>query len=345
MLIKKSHRVLLLIALSCLTVLSALFAVVYGATNIPFSTTLKALQTLVFPSLNPMIPQDQVNTQIVLDIRLPRILLAGTVGAGLAICGLITQSLLRNPLGDPYILGISSGASTGAALVIVLGTSNALLASIGLTMGAFIGAFAAIGLVSVLALAGGRMTPTRIIFAGMAVNYLFSALTSLITLMAKNAAGTKSVMFWMLGSLSAASWRDVTIGATVSAIAGATFFFLGRRVDILNLGDDTALALGTNPRIYRSILFIFIALTVATLVSLTGAIGFIGLVIPHLAKLLVGSTTRMALPVATISGALLVILADLGARLVIRPAELPIGILTAIVGTPMLMALIKKYSN
>ncbi|AIE82271.1 FecCD family ABC transporter permease [Actinotignum schaalii] len=339
MLVSRRARFLLLIVLTALLGISVVLGIALGATNIPLSS--------IFSSLRDMFAgvESGVEQQVITGIRLPRVLLGLATGAGLAICGLITQSLLRNPLGDPYILGISSGASTGAALVIVLGSSHAILASLGITVGAFLGALLAMICVGFLASAGGRITPARIIFAGMAVNYFFSALTSLITVMAKNAAGAKSVVFWMLGSLTSASWNDVRIATTCTALAFALFFLMGRRVDVLNLGDDCARSLGTNPRTYRALLISIVAFTVAVLVSLTGAIGFIGLVIPHLAKLLVGSTTRNTLPVALLAGGILVVVADLCARLIIRPAELPIGILTALVGTPMLMALIKKHAK
>lgn len=229
--------------------------------------------------------------------------------------------------------------------MIVLGASSSVLASLGITVGAFLGALTSILLVTLLASAGGRITPTRIIFAGMAVTYLFSAVTSLITLMAKNAAGTRSVLFWTLGSLSTASWKDTALAGIAVAVAFLCFLTWGRRVDVLNLGDDAAISLGTSPRLYRNLLFVVVALTVAVLVSLTGAIGFVGLVVPHIAKHLVGSTTRAALPVSALCGALLVVVADTCTRVIIRPAELPIGILTALVGTPMLMSLIKKYSK
>ncbi|MFE1522539.1 FecCD family ABC transporter permease [Schaalia turicensis] len=339
MLVSRRARFLLLIVLTALLGISVVLGIALGATNIPLSSILSSLRD-TFAGV-----ESGVEQQVITDIRLPRVLLGLATGAGLAICGLITQSLLRNPLGDPYILGISSGASTGAALVIVLGSSHAILASLGITVGAFLGALLAMICVGFLASAGGRITPARIIFAGMAVNYFFSALTSLITVMAKNAAGAKSVVFWMLGSLTSASWNDVRIATTCTALAFALFFLMGRRVDVLNLGDDCARSLGTNPRTYRALLISIVAFTVAVLVSLTGAIGFIGLVIPHLAKLLVGSTTRNTLPVALLAGGILVVVADLCARLIIRPAELPIGILTALVGTPMLMALIKKHAK
>lgn len=340
MLTKRYQRLALVTALSILLICTFVVAVIVGATDISLSVALEGIKTTLLNT-----PTNDVDTQIIEQVRFPRAVLGATVGAGLGVCGLITQSLLRNPLGDPYILGISSGASAGAAAVIVLGASSTVLSALGVTIGAFLGALAAIILVTLLASAGGKITPTRIIFAGMATTYLFSALTSLITLMAKNAAGTKSVMFWTLGSLSNATWADTTLAATIVIIALACFTMWGRRVDILNLGDDTAISLGTSPRLYRNLLFLVVALTVAVLVSLTGAIGFVGLVVPHIAKQLVGSTTRAALPTAALCGALLVVIADTCTRIIIRPAEIPIGILTALVGTPMLMALIKRYSK
>lgn len=339
MLVTRLQRSLLLIALLALVCVCIVFGISFGATDISISLVIQAIRDMLFSTVGG------ADQQVITEIRLPRVLLGFATGAGLAMCGLITQSLLRNPLGDPYILGISSGASTGAALVIVLGSSHVFLASLGVTVGAFLGALLAMVCVGFLASAGGRITPARIIFAGMAVNYFFSALTSLITVTAKNAAGAKSVVFWMLGSLTSASWNDVWIATICTTLAFVLFFLMGRRVDVLNLGDDCARSLGTNPRIYRALLISIIAFTVAVLVSLTGAIGFIGLVIPHLARLLVGSTTRNTLPVAMLAGGLLVVVADLCARLIIRPAELPIGILTALVGTPMLMALIKKNAQ
>lgn len=328
--------ILLALALAC----SLIVAVVVGATDISLSAALEGINATLRKST-----ENDVDTQIIGQVRFPRAVLGAIVGAGLGICGLITQSLLRNPLGDPYILGISSGATTGAAAVIVFGTTNSILSSLGITFGAFLGAIISIALVTLLASAGGKITPARIIFAGMAVTYFFSAVTSLIILMAKNAAGTKSVMFWMLGSISNANWNETIIAGSVVTIALVFFTIWGRRVDILNLGDDAAISLGTSPRLYRNLLFLIVAFTISVLVSLTGAIGFVGLVVPHVSKQLVGSTTRAALPISALTGALLVVIADTCARVAIRPAELPIGILTALVGTPMLMALIKKYSK
>ncbi len=344
MIIPTIHRIVLISALLILLLFSIILAIMIGATDISISDTLDGLRIYFFGETKPF-SISTVDIEIINEIRLPRALLGTIVGAGLGISGLTIQSLLRNPLGDPYILGISSGASTGAALVIVLGGSSELLSTLGVTVGAFLGALAAIVAVGLLAISGGRTTPTRIIFAGMAVTYFFSAITSLITLMAKNAAGTKSVMFWTLGSLGSASWKDVSTAGTVVLLAFILLLLLGRRIDLLELGDDTARSLGTNPSFYRNFLIIIVAFTVATLVSLTGSIGFIGLVIPHLAKYLVGSVARVNLPICALLGALLVVIADTFTRMIIRPAELPIGILTALVGTPMLMSLVKNRNE
>lgn len=311
-----------------------------GATYIPVENVVGALCEFCGGSA----PSD-VDTQVIREIRLPRVVLAAVVGASLAVCGLITQALLKNPLGDPYLLGISSGASTGAALIIVVGASVPWLGTLGLSFGAFLGAVLAIVIVAILAGAQGAMSPARIIFAGMAVNFFFSALTSLIILMAKSNAGTKSVMFWMLGSLGSASWPGVLLAGAVAAIGLGVFFLFGRRTDLLSLGDNSARSLGTNPRTFRGILLACIAAVVSVMVSLTGAIGFIGLVVPHFAKYLVGPTTRTALPITALTGAVLIVATDCVARILVAPAELPIGILTALAGTPLLMLLIKNYAR
>lgn len=337
-------RVLLNLGLTVLLILVIILGVVVGATDIDIATTLNGIWAAVGGQGPDTLGLSIVDAQIVGEVRLPRAILGALAGAGLAVCGLVAQSLLRNPLGDPYLLGISSGASTGAAIVMVFGASSAAIGSLGITGGAFLGALLSIVVVAFLASAGGRSTVNRIIFAGMAVSYFFSAVTSLTTLLARNAAGARSVMFWILGSLSAASWQDVWLAGPVTLAAIGAFALLGRRIDLLNLGDDQARSLGTSPIPYRNAAFVLLALTVAVLVSVTGTIGFVGLIIPHLAKLLVGTVTRRALPVAALSGAILLVAADIGARIVLRPAELPIGILTAIIGTPTLMVLIRNHS-
>jgi putative iron(3+)-hydroxamate import system permease protein fhuB len=337
-------RVLLNLGLALFLILVIILGVVIGATDIDLGTALKGIWAVVGAGGSEASGLSTVDAQIIGDVRLPRAILGALVVAGLAACGLVAQSLLRNPLGDPYLLGISSGASTGAAIVMVFGASSAAIGSLGITGGAFLGALTSIVVVAFLASAGGRITVNRIIFAGMAVSYFFSAVTSLTTLLAKNAAGARSVMFWILGSLSAASWQDVWLSGVVTFAALAGFVLLGRRIDLLNLGDDQARSLGTSPFLYRNIAFVLLALTVAVLVSVAGAIGFVGLIIPHLAKLLVGTVTRRALPAAALSGAILLVVADAGARIILRPAELPIGILTAIIGTPTLMLLIRNHS-
>ncbi|MEU6134583.1 iron chelate uptake ABC transporter family permease subunit [Nocardioides sp. NPDC047086] len=267
---------------------------------------------------------------IVWDLRLPRTLLAGICGAGLAICGVILQSLLRNPLADPFVLGISSGASTGAVAVVVLGIGSG---AIGLSTGAFAGALVSFALVLLLAsLAGG--TTDRLVLAGIAATQLFSALTSFIVFTAADAEQTRGVLFWLLGSLSSASWTDVLVcgvivlGGLLCCVAGAGW------LDAFAFGNDAAASLGVDVTRIRVVLLVLTALMTAVIVSTSGAIGFVGLVLPHLARALVGVGHRLLLPATALLGAIFLIWVDTAARTVIDPEELPVGVATALVGVP-----------
>ncbi|MEI7059008.1 iron chelate uptake ABC transporter family permease subunit [Nocardioides sp. CCNWLW239] len=267
---------------------------------------------------------------IVWDLRLPRTLLAGICGAGLAICGVILQSLLRNPLADPFVLGISSGASTGAVSIVVLGVGSG---AIGLSTGAFVGALVSFALVLLLAsLAGG--TTDRLVLAGIAATQLFSALTSFIVFTAADAEQTRGVLFWLLGSLSSASWTDVLVcgvivlGGLLCCIAGAGW------LDAFAFGNDAAASLGVDVARIRIVLLVLTALMTAVIVSTSGAIGFVGLVLPHLARALVGVGHRLLLPATALLGAIFLIWVDTAARTVIDPEELPVGVATALIGVP-----------
>lgn len=267
---------------------------------------------------------------IVWDLRLPRTLLAGICGAGLAICGVILQSLLRNPLADPFVLGISSGASTGAVSIVVLGVGAG---SIGLSTGAFVGALASFAIVLALAaLSGG--TTDRLVLSGIAATQLFAALTSFIVFTAADAEQTRGVLFWLLGSLASASWTDVVVcgvvvlGGLLVCLAGAAW------LDAFAFGADAATSLGINVARTRALLLVLTALMTAVIVSTSGAIGFVGLVLPHLARALVGVGHRLLLPASALIGAIFLIWVDTAARTVLDPQELPVGVATALIGVP-----------
>lgn len=290
------------------------------------------------PSATAQASQDA----IVWDIRVPRVLLGAAVGAGLALAGVILQAIVRNMLADPYVLGVNSGASVGAAAAVLFG-AGAGFGDYALQGSAFMGALAASLLVFFIARGAGRLTSTRLLMAGVAVGYALSAATSFLIFASDSAEGARSVMFWLLGSLGLASWNGplAVIIAVVSAVA-AVLLIWGRRLDALTAGDETALTLGINPDRFRLILLIASCLLVGVIVAMAGSIGFIGLVVPHLARRMVGGTHRAVLPVAALLGSILLVWADILARTLLAPQEIPIGIITALVGAPFLLILVRR---
>lgn len=276
---------------------------------------------------------------IVWDLRLPRTLLAAAVGAGLGVCGAVLQSLTRNPLTDPYLLGVSSGASTGAVLVLVAGVGSGALA---LSGGAFVGSSVAV--VVVLGLAGRALGggSQRIVLAGIAGTQLFSALTSFIVVWAGDAESTRSALHWLLGSLAGASWMSVAL-CWCALIAGvAVCLWHADALDAFAFGTDAAASLGVSTERVRITLYIVTAALTATLVAASGAIGFVGLVIPHAARLLGGSRHRMLVPATALAGAVFLTWVDTVARTAFAPRDLPVGVLTALVGVPVFAIILRR---
>ncbi|MGE2836033.1 FecCD family ABC transporter permease [Mycobacterium sp. SMC-4] len=275
---------------------------------------------------------------ILWDLRLPRAVLAAVCGAGLALCGVVLQSLLRNPLADPFILGVASGASTGAVSIVVLGLGAG---AIGLAAGAFFGAVTAFGLVLLLAVAAGGGIE-RMILAGVAATQLFSALTSFIVFTSADAEQTRGVLFWLLGSLSSATWRDVALCGVLVVLGIVVCWALAGTLDAFLFGQDAAAALGVSIARVRMVLLAVTALVTAVIVSSSGAIGFVGLVLPHAARALVGTRHRVLVPTATVMGAIFLVWVDTAARMVIEPQELPVGVATAIVGVPAFVVILLR---
>lgn len=278
---------------------------------------------------------------IVWLIRVPRVLLGAFVGAVLAMTGAVIQSLVRNPLADPYLLGISAGASTGAAASILFGIGSGL-GAIALTGSAFGGALLAVVLVITIARVGGRFVPARLIFSGIAVGFALTALTNFLVFASESRDGSRAVLFWMLGSLGQARWASVPIGLVAAVVALACFTLWSRRFDAIAISDDTALALGTNPTRFRATAVIIVCLVIAAAVSVAGLVGFVGLVVPHIVRRLVGGRHSIVIPTVAVAGALLLVAADAVARIAFAPRELPLGILTALIGTPLLVALLRR---
>ncbi|MGP4110812.1 FecCD family ABC transporter permease [Streptomyces sp. 4N509B] len=281
----------------------------------------------------------QLQDQAVWQFRLPRTLLAGLAGAGLALAGTLMQAAVRNPLAEPYVLGVSAGAGVGAVAVITLGSSA--VGGLPLSGAAFLGALGATAAVYLLARQHGVLAPTRMILAGVALGSLLSAVTSYLTLTTE-AQNVFSVLFFLLGSVSAATMDQLAVPAL--ALATVTLFALAkaRTLNALLVGDESATALGVNVNRLRGHLVIAASLLTGSVVAVSGGIGFVGLVIPHTARILVGADHRRMLPVAVLGGALFLMVADVLARTVAEPTEIPIGIVTAVVGAPCFLWLIRQ---
>lgn len=319
-------------ALVVLLLLACTAAVSIGSVRLPVRDVWSVLGNhLGLPVRSPGGSTDT----IVWVVRAPRVLLAVVVGSGLAVVGAALQATVRNPIADPYLLGVSSGASVGAVAVIAFG-AGASLGIWALSGAAFLGAVAAALVVIVLA-ARRAVTPLRLVLTGTAVAYAASALASFLIYRATNDDAVRAVLFWLLGSLAGASWAKL-VPATVVVVAGVFVLWLhGRHLDALLTGDDTAAALGIDvPRLRRR-LVVLTSLMTAAVVAVSGAIGFVGLVLPHLARFLVGNDHRRLLPVTALSGALFLVLVDLLARTAASPEEIPVGILTAGVGAPFFL--------
>lgn len=327
-----------------IAVLAVLVLVVSAATG-PVAVSPLDAAKIVIGHLIPGMPWMTDGTltplqdQAVWQFRVPRSLLAALSGAGLALAGAMMQAVVRNPLAEPYILGVSSGASVGAVLVIVSGGATFL----GLSMSgaAFVGAMVACLLVAMLARIRGELSPTRMILAGVALGALLSAVTSYLTL-TTDAQNVVSVMFFLLGSVSAADMSTLLIPAVALAIACIAVFGLSRSMNALLAGDESAMAVGVRTTRVRGVLLVLASLLTGAIVAVSGGIGFVGLVVPHMARLLVGSDHRRMLPITILGGALFLMVADLLARTVAMPAEIPLGILTAFVGAPFFLWLMRS---
>lgn len=315
---KRSYFFVQAIALVLSLIASMIFAASLGAVNLPIETLGTALST----------PIDNWSTQelILMQVRIPRVFTAALVGAGLAASGVALQTTLRNPLAEPYLLGISSGASLGAVSVILLGLSIAL------PFAALLGGLAALVVTLILSGMQARMSAERVILAGVAVTALFSAVTSLVIFQSPDSDSYRQVLHWLLGSLASSTWTSVSIAAVTLIIFGTILLLLSRLLGLFHLSDDEIHSLGVNTRVARSGVLTVAALLAAGMVSVSGSIGFVGLIVPHIAKPLAKGSSRRHLISSILLGGLLLVWADTFSRLVVIPKELPVGITTSMLG-------------
>ncbi|WP_116951928.1 FecCD family ABC transporter permease [Jiangella endophytica] len=285
-----------------------------------------------------------LDDQIVWQLRLPRVLGAAATGAGLALVGAVLQSLTRNDLADPYLLGISGGASVGAVMVIVLGVSVAgITGSAMLTAGAFAGALAALLVVLLLASdRTGALPPARTILAGVAVGQICAAYTAFVVIMSGDSDAARRVLSWTLGSLAGVRWGSAIFLVVVTLVVAVVVMAFASDLDAFAFGESAAGSLGVNVSRLRWLLMVVTALLTACLVSYTGAIGFVGLVVPHIARMLIGVRHHRLLPASALGGATLLVWADTAARSLVSSQEIPVGVVTAAVGAPVFAVLLRK---
>lgn len=284
-------------------------------------------------------PPERLADAIVWELRMPRTLTAAVVGAGLALAGAVMQSLTRNPLADPYLLGLSSGASLGAVAVLVLGLALAL------PVAAFAGALAALVLSLAIARAAGSLTPTRMVLAGLAVSQACAAATSVVIFWTATGDSYREIVTWLLGSLARAGWDAFVLALVALIVVGTALLGSARTLDAFAFGDTAAASLGVHVERTRWFLLAAVALLTGAMVAVSGAIGFVGLVLPHAVRLVLGAPHRRLLPVVALVGAVFLVWADTLARTVFDPRELPVGVVTALVGVPVFVAVLRRRGS
>lgn len=329
---------LLLFGLTVLLALSCIWSLAFGAAPVELGQVLAILGQHLF-GIAVETPVSVGQDSIVWQLRAPRVLLGALVGAGLALVGTVLQAVTRNPLADPHLLGVSSGAAFGAVVVVLyLGEFAGLLS---LPLAAFVGALASMLLVLAIASRSGRLESDRLLLAGVAVSFVMMAASNLLLYLG-NPHAASSVLFWMLGGLGLARWELLWLPALCLALALAVLLGLGRALNALMAGEQSAVSLGLEPRRVRLLAFVVASLLTGVLVSLSGAIGFVGLMLPHVARFLVGAEHRRLLPVAALLGALFLVWVDVAARTWLAPQDLPIGIVTAAIGGVFFVALLRR---
>ncbi len=331
--------------LTVLAVVTVFVATGLGPVVVEPVTTAKILLSKI-PGVGNLITQDWevLDFNIVWGLRLPRVCLGMIVGASLSVCGVTMQALVRNNLADPFILGVSNGAAAFATLGMLFGAFS-FLGRYSLSISAFLGSAVTIIFVYAISRVKGRINITQLLLSGVAVSMIMDGITSVIKLSAPNALGLHNAEFWMSGSLAGAKWAYLTLPLIVLILCMAFLMVNYRGLNLLLLGDDSAGALGVNVRRLQKMLVLVASLMAGVTIAVSGTIGFVGLMVPHFTRLLVGGDHKKVLPISALLGGILVVWVDVAARMLIAPEELPVGILTAIIGGPVFIWLLKRNNT
>ena len=335
------QQAIILIQLVIILLISMAGALTIGTVSLSVGDVVFA----VYDSLRSSVPIDAPGQgplhDIVWLLRMPRILMAACIGAGLATSGVIMQAIVKNSLADPYILGVSSGASLGATAAILLGIGVSLGENF-VGISAFIGAFAISLAIVFIANMGGRANAVKLLLAGMALSAVCSAFSSFIVYFANDKDGIQSITYWLMGSMAGAKWSTLQVMIPMSIVIPLFFYTQSKILNLMLLGDDTAVTLGVDLHRYRQVYLLVSALLVGFAVYAAGMIGFVGLIVPHVSRMLVGADHRRLLPIAALSGAIFLVWADVLCRVIIPQTELPIGILISMIGAPCFIYLMVK---
>jgi len=322
--------------------LSIVFSLNVGFAQIPFPTVMRILVGKM-PLLGNLVDSTNVSLveeMIIIQIRMPRILAGALVGAALAAAGVVYQGIFMNAMADPYVLGVSAGAAVGASLAIVLGVGFTFLGLSTVPILAFAGSLMAVFVVYNVSRVGSKVPVTTLLLSGIAVSIFLSAIVAVLQVIAGERLHV--VVFWLMGGFSYVEWKDVLAVLPLVCIGAVAAYFYARDLNILSLGEETAQHLGVDVERVKQLLLIFGSLITAAAVSISGLIGFIGLIIPHMTRILVGPDHRILLPTSIIAGATFLVICDAVARVVVSPVELPVGVITALSGGPFFVYLLRK---
>jgi len=330
---------LLLIVLGLLLLATCVLSLGFGAAPVPAKVVGQILLHKLFGIESASVSWNACQEHIVWLIRVPRMLLGALIGAGLALVGAVLQAVTRNPLADPHLLGVTSGATLGAVIVVL--HVGEVIGILTLPAAAFIGALCSMAMVLAIASRQGRLDSDRLLLCGIAVSFVMMALANLLLFLGDHRASS-AVMFWMLGGLGLARWELLPIPSLVVVIGLALLLAMARALNALMAGEQTAVTLGLNARNVRIKVFLIASLMTGVMVSISGSIGFVGLMVPHIARRFVGAEHRRLLPVCALMGSIFLVWVDVAARTLIAPEDLPIGVATAAIGGLFFIGLMRK---
>lgn len=339
---KNSYYSITFIIMACMLFISIVLSSTLGVANITFSNSMQILMGKI-PFINKLINVDNISEThklIIINIRLPRIILSALIGAGLSVVGCVFQAIFKNPMADPYVLGISSGSALGASISIVMGISSMAFGIAGTTLFAFIGAIFTTVLVYFIAKTGTKLPTNTLLLAGVSVSFLFSSINSLIMIF--NRDRVEQIVFWTMGSLASATWKQVISLFFFIIIGFILIIIYSRDLNLMLMGDETACNLGIEVNFVKKFLLIVSSIIIASCVSVSGVIGFVGLIVPHITRMIVGPNHKVLIPFSTLGGAIFMIICDTLSRILAPPAEIPVGAITALFGAPYFIYLLIK---